>query len=92
MTQDIDIILKGLHCCSRVNPDCDNCPFTTKEVHCRELESDAENLIKGLVERVRNYEKDLIDINNKFSEGDFANGLRLLISVVERIEYKNEQN
>ena len=27
MTQDVDIILKGLHCCSRVNPDCDNCPF-----------------------------------------------------------------
>ena len=55
MTQDVDIILKGLHCCSRVNPDCDNCPFTTKEVHCRELESDAEQLIKSLLNQVSYY-------------------------------------
>ena len=55
MTQDVEIILKGLHCCSRVNPDCDNCPFTTKEVHCRELESDAEQLIKSLLNQVSYY-------------------------------------
>ena len=55
MTQDVDIILKGLHCCSRVNPDCDNCPFTTKEVHCRELESDAEQLIKSMLNQVSYY-------------------------------------
>ena len=59
MTQDVDIILKGLHCCSRVNPNCDNCPFTTKEVHCRELESDAEKLIKSLLEQIKEYKKRL---------------------------------
>lgn len=59
MTQDVDIILKGLHCCSRVNPDCDNCPFTTKEVHCRELESDAEKLIHELLSKIKLYEERL---------------------------------
>ena len=59
MTQDVDTILKGLHCCSRVNPDCDNCPFTTKEVHCRELESDAEKLIKSLLEQIKESKKRL---------------------------------
>ena len=57
MTQDVDIILKGLHCCSRVNPDCDNCPFTTKEVHCRELESDAEKLIRSLLDQLSYYKE-----------------------------------
>ena len=57
MTQDADIILKGLHCCSRVNPDCDNCPFTTKEVHCRELESDAEKLIRSLLDQLSYYKE-----------------------------------
>ena len=90
MTQDADIILKGLHCCSRTNPDCDDCPFTTKEVHCRELEGDAENLIKSLLEKISNYESSLIEINNKFSEGNFAEGIRLLISVVGEIEHTNE--
>lgn len=64
MTQDVNIILKGLHCCSRVNPDCDNCPFTSKEVHCRELESDAEKLIKSLLEQIKEYKKRL-DIENE---------------------------
>ena len=57
MTQDADVILKGLHCCSRVNPDCDNCPFTTKEVHCRELESDAEKLIRSLLDQLSYYKE-----------------------------------
>ena len=90
MTQDVDIILKGLHCCSRVNPDCDNCPFTTKEVHCRELESDAEKLIRSLLEKISNHESKLVEINNKFSEGDFAKGIRLLIAAVKEIERTNE--
>lgn len=90
MTQDVDIILKGLHCCSRVNPDCDSCPFTTKEVHCRELESDAENLIKSLLEKISNYESKLVEINTKFSEGNFAEGIRLLIAAVEEVERTNE--
>ena len=59
MTQDVDIILKGLHCCSKVNPDCDNCPFTEKEVHCRELELDAAKLIKTMVEQIKDYKKRL---------------------------------
>ena len=59
MTQDVEIILKGLHCCSRVNPDCDYCPFTSKDVHCRELESDAEKLIKSLLEQIKEYKKRL---------------------------------
>ena len=86
MTQDVDIILKGLHCCSRVNPDCDNCPFATKEVHCRELESGAEQVIKNLLEKISNYESKLVEIDNKFSEGDFAEGIRLLITAVKEIE------
>ena len=57
MTQDVDIILKGLHCCSRVNPDCENCPFTSKEVHCRELESDAEKLIRSLLDQLSYYKE-----------------------------------
>lgn len=48
MTQDAQKILKGLECCSRTNPFCEECPFTEKEVHCRELESDAYDLIKSL--------------------------------------------
>ena len=57
MTQDVDTILKGLHCCSRVNPDCDNCPFRTKEVHCRERESDAEKLIRSLLDQLSYYKE-----------------------------------
>ena len=90
MTQDVDIILKGLHCCSRINPDCDDCPFTTKEVHCRELESDAENLIKYLLEKISNHESRLVEINNKFSEGNFAEGIRLLIAAVKEVEHTHE--
>lgn len=90
MTQDPNIILKGLHCCSRVNPDCDNCPFTAKEVHCRELECDAEQVIRSLLEKISNLESRLVEINNKFSEGDFANGIRLLIAAVEEVESTNE--
>lgn len=90
MTQDVNTILKGLHCCSRVNPDCDNCPFTAKEVHCRELESDAEKLIKYLLEKISNHESKLVEINNKFSEGDFANGIRLLVAAVKEVESTNE--
>ena len=90
MTQDVDIILKGLHCCSRTNPDCDNCPFTAKEVHCRELESDAEKLIRSLLEKISNHESKLVEINNKFSEGNFAEGIRLLIAAVKEIECTNE--
>ena len=52
MTQDLQIILKGLHCCSRTNPFCEECPYVQTEVHCRELESDAADAIKSLVERV----------------------------------------
>ena len=90
MTQDVDIILKGLHCCSRVNPDCDNCPFTAKEVHCKELESDTEKLIRSLLEKISNYESKLVEINNKFSEGNFAEGIKLLIAAVKEIECTNE--
>ena len=90
MTQDVDIILKGLHCCSRVNPDCDNCPFTEKEVHCRELESDAERLIRSLLEKISNYESKLVEIDNKFSKGDFAEGMRLVIASVKEIKSTDE--
>lgn len=90
MTQDVDIILKGLHCCSRVNPDCDSCPFTVKEVHCRELESDAEQLIKKLLEKISNYESKLVEIDNKFSKGDFAEGIRLVIAAVKEIKSTDE--
>ena len=55
MTQDPNIILKGLHCCSRTNPDCDNCPFMETEVQCRELDSDAEKLIKSLLDQLSYY-------------------------------------
>lgn len=55
MTQDIDTILRGLHCCSRTNPDCDQCPFVTTEVHCRELELDAAMLISELHNKVEAY-------------------------------------
>ena len=65
MTQDIDIILKGLHCCSRVNPDCDNCPFTTKEVHCRELELDAANVIIKLQNKVDEQEEEIYKLTER---------------------------
>ena len=52
MTQDPQIILKGLECCSRNNPFCEECPFTEKEVHCRELELDAAELIRSLLCRI----------------------------------------
>lgn len=56
MTQDPQVILKGLLCCSRTNPDCENCPFTEKEVHCRELESDAATLIQSLLSEINDLE------------------------------------
>lgn len=90
MTQDVDIILKGLYYCSRENPDCDNCPFTAKEDNCRELASNAEKLIKSLLEKISNFESKLVEINNKFSEGDFAKGIRLLIAAVKEVESTNE--
>lgn len=55
MTQDPQIILKGLDCCSRSNPFCEECPFTEKEVHCRELESDAAKLIRSLLDQLSYY-------------------------------------
>lgn len=71
MTQDPQVILKGLICCSRTNPDCENCPFTEKEVHCRELESDAAELIQSLLAEVNNLEglndKLLNDIDTKLA-------------------------
>lgn len=60
MTQDKQIILKGLECCSKNNPSCEECPFTSKEVHCRELESDAAELIKSLQLKIDSQE-DMID-------------------------------
>lgn len=60
MTQDMQIILKGLECCSKNNPSCEECPFTSKEVHCRELESDAAELIKSLQLTIETKE-DMID-------------------------------
>ena len=65
MTQDIDIILKGLHCCSKVNPDCDNCPFTAKEVHCRELELDAANVIIKLQNKVDEQEEEIYKLTER---------------------------
>ena len=65
MTQDIDIILKGLHCCSRVNPDCDNCPFTTNEVHCRELALDAANVIIKLQNKVDEQEEEIYKLTER---------------------------
>ena len=70
MTQDVNIILKGLHCCSRVNPDCDNCPFTAKEVHCRELESDAEKLIRSLLDQLAYFTKNCTDRNRRLGIED----------------------
>ena len=55
MTQDPQIILKGLECCSHINCLCEECPFCQTEVHCRELESDAEQLIKSLLNQVSYY-------------------------------------
>ena len=92
MTNNPAIILEGLKRCGFVNPDCDNCPFCTTEVHCRELELDAEKLIRSLLEKVSDYESTLVELNNRFSEGDFANGIRLLIETVERMEHKHEQD
>ena len=63
MTQDPNLILKGLHCCSKFLPDCDNCPYTVKEVHCRELEKDAETLIKSLLEKIN--ERKVIGIDHE---------------------------
>ena len=56
MTQDPQIILKGLKCCSQINCLCEECPFCQTEVHCRELESDAAQLIKTLLEKLSKYE------------------------------------
>ena len=56
MTQDPQIILKGLDCCSRTNPFCEQCPFTEKTVHCRELESDAAELIRSLQSTIESQE------------------------------------
>ena len=49
MTQDADTILKGLKCCSKSNPLCEDCPYNNKDMQCRELELDAYNLIKQLL-------------------------------------------
>ena len=56
MTQDPQIILKGLKCCSRTNPFCEECPFCQTEVHCRELELDAAELIKSLQSTIETQE------------------------------------
>lgn len=50
MTNNECIILRGLKCCSRIHPDCENCPYNS--VHCRELESDAATLITTLLTKV----------------------------------------
>lgn len=86
MTSDKDIILKGLHCCSRTNPDCDSCPFATTQVHCRELESDAAKLIIKLDNELSLLQEDILRANDKFSEGDFAEGLKTLILIANHIE------
>lgn len=52
MTQNPQIILKGLHCCSRNNPDCDSCPYLENGVYCRELESDAEEFINSALQTI----------------------------------------
>ena len=57
MTQDPQIILKGLKCCSYIDCLCEECPFGQPEVHCRELESDAASLIKSLLNQVANQEE-----------------------------------
>lgn len=49
MTQDSQIILKGLTCCSKRTPDCDDCPYLD---HCRELEPDCASLIKSLLSEI----------------------------------------
>ena len=56
MTQNPEIILKGLKCCSHINCLCEECPFCQTEVHCRELESDAFELIKSLQETIETQE------------------------------------
>lgn len=50
MTQDVGTILMGLHCCSKTNPFCDECPYS--EQNCRELESDAAELIRALLSSI----------------------------------------
>lgn len=56
MTQDPQIILKGLECCSHINCLCEECPFCQAEVHCRELELDAAELIRSLQSTVETQE------------------------------------
>lgn len=83
MTQDPQIILKGLHCCSRVNPNCDECPFEETEIHCRELDMDAEFLIKSLLNKVEE-QSALID---KLSE-DIDKKLEYIYTLEERLANK----
>lgn len=68
MTQDPNIILKGLHCCSRGNCDCDNCPYLQDGVFCRELESDSAELIQFLLEQLDNLERLNAQLMNDIDE------------------------
>lgn len=85
MTEDPYIILKGLLCCSRTNPDCDNCPFMETEIHCRELDYDASELIKALLAKIEEQEG-LID---KLGQ-DIDNKLEYIYSLEERLGIMNE--
>lgn len=85
MTEDPYIILKGLLCCSRTNPDCDSCPFMETEIHCRELDYDASELIKALLAKIEEQEG-LID---KLGQ-DIDNKLEYIYSLEERLGIMNE--
>ena len=85
MTQDPQTILKGLECCSRTNPFCEECPFTEKEVHCRELEADAAELIKFLLSTIED-QAGLIDRLGK----DVDTKLEYIYKLEERLGIMNE--
>ena len=111
MTQEAEVILSGLDCCSKNIPSCDRCPYSEKSIHCRELESDSATLIRNLLNAeqdnnvmieqllkdvdnkqkcIYELEETILNINTKFSEGDFAGGLLLLISAAKCINDTHE--
>ena len=65
MTQDAQIILKGLNCCAKTNPLCEECPYTEKEIQCRELESDAAELIKSLLSRIEDQDETIYKLEER---------------------------
>lgn len=85
MTEDPHIILKGLLCCSKINPDCDNCPFMETEIHCRELDYDASELIKSLLSRIEELNELIDQMGN-----DIDNKLEYIYSLEERLGIMNE--